>query len=1314
MQENNFRFSGIYGKFLITATITFLCTFAIFAQSQSQTADLVGTVVDPNGAVVPGATITARNTATGISRNTTSGSDGAYQILGLPPGTYNITAEGTTFKRTLFSDVKITVGQTAELKIALELGDQTALVTVSGDDVAIVETSKTTISNTIDEQRIDNLPINERSATGFALTISTVGRDNGRPIGPAPTSGLNIGGQRGRSTLVQVDGADFTDNSTNAARSTVGQEAVQEFQVATNSYAPEFGRAIGGVVNVVTKRGTNDFHGNVFGFLRDKDIQARPAFAPTSDKPAFTRAQYGATLGGPIIHDKTFFFAAFEGRQRRESGFFTSNVGEGLTSSATIPVITGLNPLARTFNFLTPEQTAFINRNVATGIQLLGSPTTAQQGASLICAARAYAFFAASGSSTALNGGNGLFSPNDGSQCPAISPILPGTVGSRFLLTGAPVPLNTQNGAGQFLAFRPLNDLQKVFPIREKTHFFSLRGDHSFNDKNQFTARFSFNPSMLTGIQVESQNQSLGQNDFSRTGISDTQDYSVSAGLLSALTTNTLNEFKFQYGKRNTVFRSQNGDAVAFNISGAAFIGRELFSPVDRTENRYQIADNFNYVLGDHTFKFGGDFNYVEIPSAVFELNFAGLFNFGPFASGNLNSAFAQLGAPDFTPVQSYGLGLPSTYIQGFGNPVSQISNKPIAFFAQDSWKITRRLTINYGIRYDVELTNTIAPVGITDPLTGIRLSASDVLAAQDAIGVQQGLPRDKNNFAPRLAGALDVFGNGKTVVRGAVGLFYDHPLLAVAFNSDIADAAQQQQSVLTAGSPAFTSSQTFNVIINGVPTANTFPSSVLLNAAQVFQGTVCTPASANPLCPAGFVTPGAAPSAQYQFGRQRFNDQTFSGFGAVLPFSLPVSKDFQYASAVQANATIEQQLTKNMSLSVSYIHVGARHLPHPTDLNSPDTSLQIANFRRYANRLPLTQTEAVGGITIPSGTSTTGLTIVPGTPFVNNFGVTCAVVVPGIIAQCPNGRVINPAIANFFRPNAPNYFLAFAASGGLVTKAVLDSQLAGTLRTPGIFSPFGSVNAQVSDGQSEYDAMNVELKRRFSNNFQFLASYTWSHSIDDSSDLQTLLLPQNVRRFDLERADSLFDQRHRFVFSGVLTSPQAWRNSEKIFYRLFSKFTVAPIIELSSGRPFNIITNFDANNDQSSQTDRPSVLADGTLCIPGSFVGGQQCGSIFDTDSGGNPVFAIGNLGRNLGRTHSYASVDMRVTRSFNFGERIRADLILEGFNIFNRFNEASASPFFTDVNSFGERDSGGHYYSRSTAAYDQRQFQIGLKFNF
>jgi hypothetical protein len=164
---------------------------------------------------------------------------------------------------------------------------------------------------------------------------------------------------------------------------------------------------------------------------------------------------------------------------------------------------------------------------------------------------------------------------------------------------------------------------------------------------------------------------------------------------------------------------------------------------------------------------------------------------------------------------------LPRKLIQGFGNPVSKIGNKPLAFFAQDSWKVRPNLTLNYGVRYDYEITERIPTLPLRDPLSGITLTAEQVLAAQDAMGVQQGFPTRQNNWAPRLAIAWDPKNDGKTVVRAAFGLFYDHPLLAIAFNSDIADAVQQQQGILTPGSPSQTA---------------------LLNAVQVFQGTVCPP----------------------------------------------------------------------------------------------------------------------------------------------------------------------------------------------------------------------------------------------------------------------------------------------------------------------------------------------------------------------------------------------------------------------------------------------------------------------------------------
>ncbi|NJM52361.1 MAG: hypothetical protein HC846_02580 [Blastocatellia bacterium] len=440
MRAFSFEVNSIAKRLLMFAMITLISVGTIFAQAQASSADLVGTVVDPGGAVIPGATVTARSSATNISKTTTSDEGGEFKLIGLPPGDYEISAEAKTFKKTVISPVKLTVGQSASIEIKLEIGTESVVVNVDGGSVQLIETSTSNVASTIDSQKIESLPINERSATGFALTLSTVGRDNGRPIGPAPTSGLNIGGQRGRSTQVNVDGSDFTDNSTNSSRSTVSQEAVQEYQVSTNSYTAEFGRATGGVINVVTKRGTNTWNGNIFGYIRDKNIQARNAFAPV-DKPDYRRTQYGFTLGGPISKDRTFFFFAFERRQRDESGFFTSNVAQGLTGSVTFAV-PGLP--SQTFDRITPAQATYANTLLSTGNSLITQGTTlgGAQGAALVTQGTAlvnggvqYLYLASSGGRTALTGTNSLISPGGAITAGSV-------VGSRFFLSGAPVPVS--------------------------------------------------------------------------------------------------------------------------------------------------------------------------------------------------------------------------------------------------------------------------------------------------------------------------------------------------------------------------------------------------------------------------------------------------------------------------------------------------------------------------------------------------------------------------------------------------------------------------------------------------------------------------------------------------------------------------------------------------------------------------------------------------------------------------------------------------------------------------------------------------------
>ena len=303
--------------------------------AQVNTSTLIGRVTDPQGLPVRGAKITVTNQVTAAERSAVADDDGRYNMVGLAPGQYRLVVDGgasfATFEK---NDVVVTVGEVVAFYPKLDLRGVTQSVTVT-TDTAPVETTKTEVSQVIDERRIDNLPINGRNYINFTLTNSQTTRDVSPTIGPAPTSGLNVGGQRARSNEVSVDGADAVDNSINGIRATVSQEAVQEFQLILGDYSAEYGRATGGVINIVTKSGGNDVHGDVFGYLRNKSFQARNAFSgqvdPTTGeldpvKQAFTRVQAGATIGGALRKDKTFYFLSYEDTLREETGF--SSIGE--------------------------------------------------------------------------------------------------------------------------------------------------------------------------------------------------------------------------------------------------------------------------------------------------------------------------------------------------------------------------------------------------------------------------------------------------------------------------------------------------------------------------------------------------------------------------------------------------------------------------------------------------------------------------------------------------------------------------------------------------------------------------------------------------------------------------------------------------------------------------------------------------------------------------------------------------------------------------------------------------------------------------
>src|SRR5690242_12306613 len=344
---------------------------AATVSAQVNTATLSGTVFDPQNLGVKGAKVTLTNAATGAMRTAVTDDNGRYNLVGIPPGRYKMTVDGgTNFGTYENPSVVLTVGESATFDPRLELKGMQQTVTVSAE-TAPIETTKTEVSDTVEQRRIDNLPINGRNYINFTLTNSQTTRDVSPTIGPAPNSGLSIGVARARGNMVSIDGADAVDNSINGIRSTISQEGVQEFQLILSNYNAEYGRATGGVVNIVTKSGGNEFHGDAYGYLRNQAFQARNPFSGQIDpvsgallpaKQGYTRTQSGLTFGGPLKKDKTFYFFSYEYTQREETGF--SSIGIDNFGIAPLNCGAGcpLNGLP-----MTSDQAAAVNTLLAAG-----------------------------------------------------------------------------------------------------------------------------------------------------------------------------------------------------------------------------------------------------------------------------------------------------------------------------------------------------------------------------------------------------------------------------------------------------------------------------------------------------------------------------------------------------------------------------------------------------------------------------------------------------------------------------------------------------------------------------------------------------------------------------------------------------------------------------------------------------------------------------------------------------------------------------------------------------------------------------------
>ena len=376
------------------------------------------------------------------------------------------------------------------------------------------------------------------------------------------------------------------------------------------------------------------------------------------------------------------------------------------------------------------------------------------------------------------------------------------------------------------------------------------------------------------------------------------------------------------------------------------------------------------------------------------------------------------------------------------------------------------------------------------------------------------------------------------------------------------------------------------------------------------------------------------------------------------------------------------------MSLSVAYNFNGGRHLNRPINANTTRGDLLVKNW----------QAALAAGAALPTDNPL----------FVNSCGIG------------PAGPYVPTALVNFFRPSGLNPAIAIALLSNPATAGCVQGVAPLVLKAGGLSTacdpttltgcvPFSDMDANYSNGSSIYHGLTANLKKRFGNHYEFLASYTFSHAIDDSTDLQSPLAPQDSYLPGLERSTSLFDQRHRLVFSGVYQSGKL--AGAGFVSRFFSNFTVAPIVEVASGRPFNIITGNPDNFQFSPSTSRPNVVPAGTAAtpcgptVPSKFspTGFFQEPCYVQFAAGGTPTLEAfdGNLSRNAGVRPWTIYNDLRVSRRINFGERISVDLIADMFNLANKNNVADVNPLFTSA-------------GQPTAAADPRQFQFAMKLNW
>jgi hypothetical protein len=642
------------------------------AQGVATSGEIRGTVSDPTGATVPKATVTAEDPEKGVRRTAVTETEGEYRLTGLPPSVYSVTVEIAGFQKEIRKDVVVSIGQTLILDFHLQMASATAQVEVRGD-LPVVETERGSQADTLTQEDIANLPIDRRDYLTFTLLAPGVSNstrlasDQDYRVKQTPQSGLSFYGSNGRGNSVTVDGGEANDDA-GGVRLTLSQDGVQEFQVNRSNYTAELGGASGATINIVSKSGTNEIHGSLFGYFRNDAMDAADPFAITQalqpgqtfdptqpdsvghpTKNSLSRYQYGGAVGFPIKKDKSFLFLSFEGLRQ--------------DSQNAVPILTNTGVLR---------------------------PNSTQQAALATVAANPGEVGCLSGPvGTAV--ASQLPPPFTGMT------TLPGPV-CAAVLNGA-LTLNPASSPLQAFLLNELETNGGLFDYGTREYLASGRFDHRFSDSNQMTATYRFGHDLEENPDVQSLTA------FSAGSSIHDYDNNALAAWYHQFSATAQNEaiFQFDYATLN-VIPNEPGE-VGLQIPGVVNnLGTSIFIPNFTITRRYEIGDNFTLIRGHHTMKMGGSEllrgNHTE--SHTF---FPGRFIFGSLP-GDLITPLL----PAIDPLQAASFGLPQVFQQGFGDPTYPYYTRPFtSAYWQDSWKIAPNFTLNYGLRY--ELDSQFAPL---------------------------------------------------------------------------------------------------------------------------------------------------------------------------------------------------------------------------------------------------------------------------------------------------------------------------------------------------------------------------------------------------------------------------------------------------------------------------------------------------------------------------------------------------------------------------------------------------------------------------